>query len=141
VGRRVRTLGRVVGKNVRARRNGMDLTQEDVTKAMADLGVEVSIASMSRLEEGGRTPRLEEFVALAEALSTTTDELFNPLAFGNETPVQMGAKAWPAEQLRRVTHARTQRVQVEAAHMQLTREQFAALEEVARLRAKEEEQQ
>jgi transcriptional regulator with XRE-family HTH domain len=89
MGRKVRTLDEVVGANVRARRTGLGLKQSDLAETLDALLDGWSAPVVSRLEAGSRSTSVSELMALAGTLNATLDELLDPLAVGDDRPVEL----------------------------------------------------
>jgi transcriptional regulator with XRE-family HTH domain len=87
---KIRTVDEVLGANVRARRTGLGLKQSDLATTLdALLGGGWSAPVVSRLESGKRATSVVELLALAFTLNATPDELLDPLAVGDERPVNL----------------------------------------------------
>ena len=61
---------RAVGQRIKALREKRGMTQEDLAAL-----VEISTTHMSVIERGTKIPRLDTFVAIANALNTSADAL------------------------------------------------------------------
>lgn len=87
---KLRSLDVAVGSNVRGRRSGLGLRQEDLAESLhALLETGWSAPMVSRVEEGRRSLTVTELLAFAASLSATPDELLDPLAFGDDSPVEV----------------------------------------------------
>jgi transcriptional regulator with XRE-family HTH domain len=105
MGEEVRTLDEVVGANVRARRTGLGLKQSDLAETLDAVLGGWSGPVVSRLEAGRRATSVSELVALAGALHATLYELLDPLAVGDDRPINLW-DSWlvDADRLRLIVH-------------------------------------
>lgn len=76
------------GKRIRVLRGDLELTQAELTRQLAKLGIEINQSYISTLETTNKTPSGEIIRGLAEVLQTTTDYLLlrtdDPLLPGEE---------------------------------------------------------
>jgi transcriptional regulator with XRE-family HTH domain len=85
-----RSLAEVVAANVRSRRAGLGLTQPDLVAAMKGLGqAKWSPSKVSAIEDGKRSITVDELVTLLFVLGATLEEMLDPVAYGDETPVRV----------------------------------------------------
>ncbi|WAC65753.1 helix-turn-helix transcriptional regulator [Agrococcus sp. SL85] len=71
-------VGRNFGAAVAAARSDLGLSQRALAARLVDDGLQIDASGLSRLESGGRTPRLDEAVALANALGTQLSSMLAP---------------------------------------------------------------
>lgn len=64
----------IVGKNVRERRESLNMTQDDLAKKAKS-----SLTTINRLEKGKQGPRLETLSDISKALGVSEDVLFDGL--------------------------------------------------------------
>jgi transcriptional regulator with XRE-family HTH domain len=85
-----RSLAEVVGANLRGRRAGLGLTQPDLAEWMKQLGhPKWSAPTVSRVEDGKRGLSVDELVTLSLVLGATLQEMLDPVAYDEETPVRV----------------------------------------------------
>ena len=66
------------GQHMARARERASLSQRRVSQALAERGITLDSAALSRLEKGKRSPKLEEAVALAEVLNIPIVEIVPP---------------------------------------------------------------
>lgn len=97
------TLSAVFGRNLRARRERIGLTQAEVAREVG-----LAVEAYGRLERGYALPRAQTLVALAKLLATSTDSLLGlergkPASLADEAgPPKAGYRAAASPELRRL---------------------------------------
>ena len=70
-----------LGKRIKAARERVGMTQEDLAAA-----VDYSVDHVSVVERGVKPPKLEKLVAIANVLNVGTDELLGQFERGDDAP-------------------------------------------------------
>jgi len=74
---RTKTPANIVGPQIRKRRSGLGLTQEELAARCQLQGFDISRGTLSQIEAQLRCVSDDELLALARVLKVTTDSLFS----------------------------------------------------------------
>ncbi|MDA3147364.1 helix-turn-helix transcriptional regulator [Leucobacter sp. UCMA 4100] len=74
-------IARIVGNKIRSRRRAIGISQQD----LADMA-EIHLTSLSRIERGITTPKVDMLARLATALDTTTADLVSGITDSDVHP-------------------------------------------------------
>ena len=66
----------IIGKQVSRLRNGLDLSQEDLSAKCQRQGLDISRGTLAKIEAGVRCVSDQEALLLAQALGVSVSELF-----------------------------------------------------------------
>ena len=66
----------IIGKQVSRLRNGLDLSQEDLSARCQRQGLDISRGTLAKIEAGVRCVSDEELLLLAKALEVSVSDLF-----------------------------------------------------------------
>jgi transcriptional regulator with XRE-family HTH domain len=92
-------MGDVLADNLRAARRRSYMSQEDVARAMREVGHGWAQNTVSVVERGARNVTVNELLHLAVALRTSVPDLLDPMSV-TEGPVRVGGTSLPAAAVR-----------------------------------------
>ena len=67
----------IIGKQVSRLRNGLDLSQEDLSARCQRQGLDISRGTLAKIEAGVRCVSDEELLLLSQALEVSVSDLFS----------------------------------------------------------------